>query len=314
MAPFAEVVKEYGESNPDTEIITESHGSIQVIRQVTDINREIDIIAVADYALIPQIMYGTQMPESNWPYADWCIRFATNRLVLAYSDTSKYVGEMNNSTWYKILARPDVKVGLADPRIDALGYRAMMLAQLSEEYYKDETIFESLFTNAFSKPIDVIESNGVDVIHVPELLEPADSRIVFRGSSVQTIALVQSGDIDYTFEYLSVVKQQGLKYVELPPEIDMGSEDLAELYAGVRVKLDFQRFKSVSPVFGGQPIIYGLTIPRNAPNRDEAIKFFTYLLGKDGTRIFDENYHPMLSEPTADYRNNLPEELKSLFE
>ena len=268
---------------------------------------------MADYSLIPQIMYETQMPNSNWPYADWCIRFATNRLVLAYSPTSKYAGDLNVDNWYRVLARPDVKVGFADPRIDALGYRALMLAQLSEAYYKDNTIFDNLFSRAFKQAFDVKEENGVSVIYVPELIEPSDNRIVLRGSSVQTIALVQSGDIDYTFEYLSVVKQQGLKYLELPSEIDMGSEQFSDLYKTVRVKLDFRRFKSIEPVFYGQPIIYGLTIPRNAPHRAEAIKFISYLLGKDGVRIFDTNYHPMLAVPVVDNRNNLPDELKVFF-
>jgi molybdate/tungstate transport system substrate-binding protein len=313
MVPFARVSKEFENVNPGMQMDIQAHGSIQVCRYVTDLEFAIDIVAVADYSLIPMIMYGTQMPDGKGPYADWSIQFATNKLVLAYSPTNKYAAELNADNWYKLLAREDVKIGLANPQIDAVGYRAMMLAKLAERYYKDSTIFDNLFSNAFTSTINVKEENGVSVIYVPQLLEPEDKRIILRGSSVQIVALLQSGDVDFAFEYLSVAKQQGLKYIELPPEIDMGSEKLADVYKTVRVKLDFRRFKYVEPVFDGLPIVYALSIPHNAPHPKEAVEFLKFLLGKDGERIFNDTYQPLLKPPVVDNKNNLPEELKPLF-
>jgi molybdate/tungstate transport system substrate-binding protein len=314
MVPFARVSQEFTDTNPGMPLDIQAHGSIQVCRYVTDLEFAIDIVAVADYSLIPLIMYGTQMPDSQGPYADWSIKFATNKLVLAYSPTGKYAGELNAANWYKILARGDVKIGLANPQIDAVGYRAMMLAKLAEMYYKDGAIFDDLFARSFTSAIKVEEENGVSVISVPQLLEPQDKRIILRGSSVQIVALIQSGDVDFAFEYLSVARQQGLKYIELPPEIDMGSDNYAAVYQKVRVKLDFRRFKYVEPVFDGLPIVYALSIPRNAPHPKEAVAFIKFLLGKDGERIFNDTYQPLLRPPLVDNRNNLPAELKPLFE
>jgi molybdate/tungstate transport system substrate-binding protein len=58
----------------------------------------------------------------------------------------------------------------------------------------------------------------------------------------------------------------GLKYLELPPEINLGAINEAQTYQKVTVNTDYQRFATVNPVFGGTPIIYGMTIPNNAQN------------------------------------------------
>ena len=84
------------------------------------------------------------------------------------------------------------------------------------------------------------------------------------------LALLESGDIDYAFEYESVARQHGLSYVELPAELNLGDPAHAIDYASVQVRMDFQRFSSVNPVFNGEVIGYGITIPSNAPNPVEA--------------------------------------------
>ena len=63
-----------------------------------------------------------------------------------------------------------------------------------------------------------------------------------RGYSVQLLPLLETGDIDYAIEYLSVIKQHGLKYVTLPAELNLGDEAKADIYGQVGVELDYQRF------------------------------------------------------------------------
>jgi molybdate/tungstate transport system substrate-binding protein len=134
-----------------------------------------------------------------------------------------------------------------------------------------------------------------------------------RGASMQLIALLQSNDIDYTFEYKSVVAQQNLDYLELPPEINLGSENYAETYGKVRVKIDFRRFRSVIPEFEGLPIAYGMTISNNSRQKEEAATFIRFVISADGQRIFSENHHPPLIPAECDNTGALPDELKSLF-
>jgi len=98
-------------------------------------------VAVADETLLPMMMYQSNMPNGK-PYAGWDIESNTNQLVLAYTSTSKYAAELNSNNWYQIISRPDVAFGLTDPRIDAVGYRTLMLLGLAASYYNDPTLIQ----------------------------------------------------------------------------------------------------------------------------------------------------------------------------
>jgi molybdate/tungstate transport system substrate-binding protein len=312
MVPFAQIEKEFEKANPNIDVEIQAHGSIQVIRHVTELGEDVDVVAVADYSLIPLLMYKTLMPNGE-PYASWYIKPATNRLVLAYTPKSKYANEINPANWYQIISRPDVSVGLADPRMDAVGYRTLIVTKLAESYYGVSNIMQDTIGKFFTIPIASVSQNNASLITVPELLEPSSDRMYLRGASMQLIALLQSGDIDYTFEYRSVVDQQNLSFLELPPEIDLSDRNFQEDYRDVRVKIDFRRFKSVVPEFEGLPIVYGMTIANNSLRKREAAKFIQFVIGPEGQRIFTENHHPPLNPAECDNASTLPDELKPLF-
>jgi len=311
--PGADLEKAFEAANPDIDVLNEYHGSIQVIRHVTELHEAIDVVATADHALIPMLMYASNDPESDRPYANWYVRFATNRLGIAYSARSLYANEITGENWSDILQRPDVKVGIADPRFDASGYRALMVYQLATALYDKPALFFDMFDGAFKRPVTVDNDGAQAVIHVPELLETKDgSHIVLRGSSIQLIALLESGDLDYAFEYESVIRQHGLELLDLPIELNLGSPEMEEAYGRVTVQLDFQRFASVQPLFRGEQIGYGITIPSNAPHPREAERYLAFLLGPEGRKIMAADYQPLLDPLTADGYANLPAALQKL--
>jgi molybdate/tungstate transport system substrate-binding protein len=312
MVPFAQIEKEFESANSDIDVEIQAHGSIQVIRHVTELGEDVDVVAVADYSLIPLLMYRTLMQDGK-PYADWYIEPATNQLVLAYSSQSKYAGELNSSNWYQIISRPDVRIGLADPRMDAVGYRTLMVTKLAESFYSDKNIMQNSVAKYFTIPIVSRDEDGISMVTIPELLEPSDKRMYLRGASMQLIALLQSNDIDYAFEYKSVVAQQNLNYLELPAEINLGDQNYADYYRKVKVKIDFRRFKSLVPEFEGLPIEYGITIANNSDKKAEATRFIKFILGTEGQRILSQNHHPPLVPPRCDRVSALPEELKAFF-
>lgn len=313
LVPFGEAEKEFEALHPGVDVLVEAHGSIQVIRHVTEIHEPTDVVVTADAALIPMLMYATTLPGTEQSYASWYVKFATNRLGLAYRPGSKYADELNAENWYQVIARPDVKVGLADPRFDASGYRALMALQLAEKVYSKPLIFENLIMDRFKTSITVRQEGDRWVIHIPEIVEAKpDSGIVVRGSSVALIALLESGDLDYAFEYESVIQQHGFQLLALPDAVNLGEKADAADYATVDVQMDFQRFLSVKPVFRGEVIGYGVTIPTNAPQPQAAAAFVAYLLGPEGQRILTENYQPLITPPQADGVEQLPAALQSL--
>ena len=121
--PFAALEEAYEAAHPDIDVQMEGHGSIQVIRHVTEIGDLVDVAVTADAALIPLLMYAVEVPETGEPFASWYIEFATGHLTLGYRGSSAYAGEIDAGNWYEVVGRPGVTLGLADPRLDAAGYR-----------------------------------------------------------------------------------------------------------------------------------------------------------------------------------------------
>lgn len=314
MIPFQTIEKQFELKYPGVDVLIEGHGSIQVIRAVTELGDDVDLAAVADSQLIRLLMYDTQMPDKNGPYADWCIDFATNAIGIAYTDNSRYAKEIKADNWYQIMSRPDVNIGFSDPRIDSLGYRTLMVAQLARAYYKDDALFDRLLAGNFSPVIGITTSQGITVIKVPEMLRPALPRVILRSYSLQILALLESGDVDYSFEYESVARQHGLNFLKLPDEINLSSQNYTQLYRQVKVEMDFQRFASVNPKFNGAPIVYGVTIPNNALHPEVATTFLEFLLGQGGQSILRENYQPPLVPAVSDNPAKVPDILRGLIQ
>jgi len=198
--PFAQISEEFNKLYPNVEILLEGAGSQTTIRKVTELHKECGVIGSADYTIIPQLMF----PE----YADWYIIFATNQMCIAYTDKSQFNDEINEDNWYEILQRDGVKYGRSDPDQDPCGYRTLMVWQLAEAHYGASGLYDKL-----------LGAEGD----------------VMRPKSVALIALLESGDLDYAFEYSSVAAQHNLNYVVLPLEINLSSEGFNDFYATAQV-------------------------------------------------------------------------------
>lgn len=301
--PLDELTKAFQAKHPGVTFESEASGSNDAARKISELSREADLMMSADYTVIDKLL----IPD----FADWNVRFARNTMVIAYTPQSAYTDEITADNWYEIVSRPDVLLGLSDPRFDACGYRALMAARLAENYYSDDNIFRDMFGSRLTPVVQVETRDEADVIQVPETLQPKEnSGLVVRGSSVRLLGLLESGDLDYAFEYKSVSRQHALEFLALPPEIDLGDEAHAADYKRVRVRLDFQRFASVKPEFVGRPIAYGITIPANAPHPDLAVSFIQFLVGPEGQVIMARNHQPMIVPPVTDNTEALPVSLE----
>jgi molybdate/tungstate transport system substrate-binding protein len=311
--PFDDIEKAFESRYPSIDVQNECHGSIQVIRHVTELHELIDVVATADAGLIPMLMYQAKDPETGERYADWYIRYASNRLALAYSERSLMAETINAENWTQVLANPALKVGIADPRFDASGYRALMAFALAQYATQQYHLFPEMFNGQFTQPLSAFIDDEETLISVPEILETrSDAHVVLRGASIQLIALLESGDLDYAFEYESVIRQHGLQMLRLPDEENLGMEGYEDFYGQALVSLDFQRFSTIKPEFRGERIAYGLTIPGNAPHPGAAALFIDFLLGPEGRALMEANYHPIFDVPEVDGCEHIPEPLSRL--
>ncbi|MCD6409687.1 MAG: tungstate ABC transporter substrate-binding protein WtpA [Candidatus Verstraetearchaeota archaeon] len=296
--PLQEVKEIFEKRHRNVEVLMESSGSVEAVRKVTELGKLADIVAVADWLLLKNIMY----PE----HADFYIKFATNQLVLAYTDKSKYANQINSDNWYEILKKEDVRFAFSDPNKDPCGYRAAMVFVLAQLFYNEPNLFNDLIAaNTNMK----LEYNGTHyIVLVPSDLAPTTDKIKIRSKSVELLALLEEGVIDYAFEYKSVAVQHNLKYVELPPAIHLGDPSYEDFYKQVLIKINAGTDKE--KVIVALPIIYGITMPKNAPHKDLALEFIKLVLSDEGKVIFMKNGQPPLE--TALGYGNIPDALKSL--
>jgi molybdate/tungstate transport system substrate-binding protein len=256
------------------------------------------------------MMYSSSEPQSNQSFADWYIKFAGNRMVLAYTNSSKCASEIRVTNWFSVLMRPDVVFGFPNPMVDALGYRALITMQLAETYYGNNRIFYDLITRNFDPPVSSLPSDGNYTIVVPEVQQPK-ANVILRASSIQLIPLLETGSVDYCFLYMSNAKQYGLQYVEFPDEFNLGNPQFDELYEHVTVKFELQRFATIGLDRPGKTIYYGLTIPSNAVQKDVAVEFTEFLLEEEGRGIFESAWHPVFLPSYTDSKLSVPSGLQS---
>jgi molybdate/tungstate transport system substrate-binding protein len=272
--PFSEMEAEFEEMYPGVDVQCESASSGVTIRKVTELGLNAEIVASADYYLIPELMY----PD----YADWYVAFAKNQMVLCYTDKSLYADEITSDNWYEILLRDGVEYAHSD-LLDPCGYRTLLVWQLAEEYYNEPGLYEELVANC---PIENI-----------------------RPKSVELVNLLESGDIDYAYEYISVAMQHNLQYIEFPPEIDLSDITFEDFYAQSSVEVPGSE-PGTTITLNGAPIVYGVTIPTNTENLDLAIAFMEYLLGDKGQAVMNRNGQPAIAPALADYLSKMPSELQ----
>ena len=148
--------KIFEEKHPNVDVQREAAGSAATIRKITDLHKEADVVASADYTLINSMMI-----DSDTQYADWNIRFATNQLVLCYTDQSRFAGEVTGRNWYDILCRKGVVWGHSDPNLDPCGYRAVMVLQLAEKFYQKDGLYDRLIAN---RPEENIRPKSVELV------------------------------------------------------------------------------------------------------------------------------------------------------
>ena len=293
--PLNKVEADFEKANPNVDVQIQGHGTIQVIRHVTELNYKVDVMLVADYSLIPRMMYPTINPRNKPKLRKLLHTIRHKHACVSLHNNSKYASEVNSNNWYSILSRPGVKLGLANPQLDALGYRALMAVQLSEDYYGEKGLFHNLITANLDPPINSVPDGSNYTITVPDIQQPKGDKLILRASEVDLIALLQTGYLDYCFIYLSNAKQYGLNYVELPSEVNLGSPAYNSNYERIQVVYSHQRFATVTLDRTGEPIYYGLTIPSNAPHPELAQKFIQFLLNGQGKTDFEQDYHPVFS-------------------
>jgi len=269
--PMQQMADAFSAAHPDVKVERAAAGSRSVIRKITELGAQADVVASADYRLIPRMMYPN--------YANWTARFASNRMIIAFTNQSKFANDINSDNWYEVLQRSGVRFGHSDPDADPCGYRTLMTWQLAESYYQQPGLYKKL-----------------------DAACPAEN---VRPKAVELLALLESGELDYAFEYQSVAVQHHLRYINLPTQIDLSDEKYADSYAKATVQLSGSAPGKTVDIHGA-PIVYGVTIPTNAPHPRLAAAFLAFMLSPDGQKILQKNGQPPIVPAKVDHLDKVP--------
>jgi molybdate/tungstate transport system substrate-binding protein len=272
--PLKEIAQEYEKRNPTTKILLESAGSLVCARKITELKKPCDILASSDYFVINELL----IPD----YTKWSIRFATNEMVIAFTEKSRYSEEIDSLNWMDILQKKDVIYARSDPDSDPCGYRTVFTFMLAEKFYNKPGLTEKM------------------VLKNKEYIRPKE---------VDLVALLESNTIDYMFQYKSVAIQHGLKYIELSKNINLSDPALNNIYASVNMEIAGSK-PGTKMTVTGEYINYSLTVLDKAPQKEEALKFIEFLIGKEGLNILKANGQEPIIPFTSGQVEQLPSQLR----
>ncbi len=245
----------------------ESGASLELVRRVTSLHAEPDVLALADAELFTSLLEPGTLT--------WHALFARNRIVLAYTNRSRGAAEIAADNWWHVLDRPGVQVGRSDPDTDPSGYRTLLVWQLAARYYQ----------------VPDMEAR---------MLRASPARNV-RPREADQVALLQAGELDYIWTYHNLAALAGLRVLLLPHEVDLGTPADSDFYARASTRVVGKRIGDTLLV-NGRPIVFAIGIPSRAPHRAAAERLLAFLLSVDGRRILrrerlDALEHPALVGP-----------------
>lgn len=273
--PMKQIAEAFEKQHPGARVLREAAGSRACARKISDLGRPCDVMASADYTVIDDLL----IPD----HAAWNIKFAGNEMAIVYHNGSKRAEEIDRDNWYDILLDRKVAFGRSDPNADPCGYRAVLTMKLAERFYGEPGLADRTLAK--------------------------DTRYI-RPKEVDLLALLESHTIDYIFLYRSVARQHSLKYLALPDEVNLKRPELADVYRKISVEVSGRK-PGTTITKTGAPMVYGVTIPANAPNPELALQFLTFLLSRTlGQAVMKQNGQPSLVPSVTDTYAQIPEELK----
>lgn len=275
--PMKHLEEAFEKRNPGVNVLREASGSRSAARKVSDLHRACDIMASADYTVIHNLL----IPG----YAEFCVNFAVNEMVLMHRKDSGYAGKINGENWYTILLKDDVHYGHSDPDKDPCGYRSQLVWQLAEMHYSEKGLYDRLKEQC-----------------PPKYVRPKETDL---------IALLESKVLDYIFIYRSVAIQHRMPFVELPPRVSLGSPGYSNFYNRAAIQVSGKN-PGETIEHRGQPIVYGITMVKEPANREDAVAFLQFMLGEEGREIINSDGQKPISPPVTGEYDKLPAELKQI--
>ena len=255
-------------------------GSEEVAHEEKATN-EFSAVASADTTSIPSILF----PAT----ASYEIAFGTTQMVIIVdlqtkvgkevyalwkkAETLKPYTSQWNQTWKEIFSiialNPSSIIGVSNPFTDPSGYQAQCVLKLAGLTFFGNSSY--LYNNVYKNPKKYYMRNTeIDLLS----LMATNNSINFILSSYLSNAMPQ---VEF---YRS--KDVNITYITLPPLINLGNLSYVPYYH--RVNVTWTEL-GTSKTFACNPVVYTITIPNKAPNKEAGVDFILLLFSPKGQTI-----------------------------
>lgn len=256
LSPLVETVSKRFESmHPGVVVARQSGAGLDLIRKLPGRTRGPDLLAVSDRRLLERLLDSGSVNRA--------FEFLGNDMVLATRDpeflSATRLSGRSHRRWYEILLERDYSYGIADPDRDPPGYCAHMVWKLAEMHYERPGLYRRLL-------------NGLD------------SRWICPESG-ELAALLGADALDLAFLYRSTALQNGLAFLDLPPQIALGETPYGASYSQATLRVTGQAPDSMAEI-RGVPIRYGVALMRESSPWAE--RYLDYLVSPEVQALYRE--------------------------
>jgi molybdate/tungstate transport system substrate-binding protein len=259
----------------------EAKGSLLSANLIKDKLRTPDVFISADPKVNQRLM-----GNENGDLVRWYATIFGNEMVLGYNPNSRFAAELkqigtNDTRLYEILQEKGFRLGRGDPELEPKGYRTLFLFELAEKHYQLPGLAQNILNNA----------------EHPTLMFPEE----------QLVARLETGQLDAGIFYRNEIAEHHLPYIAFPRELNLSEPDLDPYYS---------RATYTNPQgakYAGSAIVYSVTIPENAQNREGAAALIGFLLSGEGRKIIENHSLRIIPPLVSGDRDATPAKLLNAF-
>lgn len=250
------------------------------VAHIEVVTRQFSVVASADTTTIPSVLFPN--------YANYEIAFGVTQMVIivnlnttagqevyelwrqaqSYPPLSAQYNETWRKIWSMIALNSSTVVGVSNPFTDPSGYQAQCVVKLAGLAFFNNAsyLYNAIFTNP--------------------------SKYVMRNTEIDLLTLMAAGQVDFVlsaYESNAIPQTQeyhNVVFITLPPFINLGDLNYVNYYHRVSVTWTEN---GVTKTFACNPVVYTVTIPFQAPNKQAAEYFLLLLFSPIGQEILKEN-------------------------
>jgi len=246
-------------------------GSLDVTTAIASTGAKVDVAAVADLRILPQMLEPT--------YANYEVVFGSTPEALVYNPSVPAFDGINASNWgtklFAAVSTPGVApFAVWNASTDPNGYNEIFSMMLQGMIYSGGNIsavyskFYSGAPGSFATPV------------------PSVTKIEKEG---QAASLISTGVVSSLITYRAYAVLNHLTYVPLDPIVGLASNNTTALDDYAKLSTTIVGSTGQSLTVAPAPVLFAATVPLNAPNPALGAAFLHLLLSPQGAAILGQD-------------------------